>query len=275
MLLGFVKVDLCISCPCQTKPSWRLTKISKLVGASALNCFEWVEVLNALGKLCLWQCLGSWCNIHISLKNNSDLVLMMTVMMRPSRLNVERGASQIRLTGLAYKKRTSDFNGWQMRVFPPNTTIPRWSYRAHLCNHQNKLFPSPQTGAGESRVHPHAHKSGEESDIFLPGQTWSINQLNGSLLPSLPLLMVQTHDTATTKATTQMQNAPKTLQHYHMCIITTTQQTYKNIHDMIDIGKNELYPGQVHWPSKSCLLSYLENAGYKKVISSLEVKLHF
>ena len=224
MLHGFVDIDIWISLGCymdfskmfyvflalcQTKPSWRLTKISKLVGASALNCFEWVEVLNALGKLCLWQCLGSWCNIHISLKNNSDLVFMMTVMMRPSRLNVERGASQIRLTGLAHKKRTSDFNGWQMRVFPPNTTIPRWSYRAHLCNHQNKLCPGPQTGAGESRDHPNAHKSGEKSDISLPGQSWSINQLNGSLLPSLPLLMVQTHDTATTKATTQVQNAPK------------------------------------------------------------------
>ena len=184
-----------------------------------------LEVLSALGQLCLWQCLGSWCNIHISLKNNNDLVLMMTVMMRPSRLNVERGASQIRLTGLAYKKRTSDFNGWQMRVFPPNTTIPRWSYRAHLCNHQNKLCPGPQTGAGESRDYPHAHKSGEKSDIFLPGQPWSINQLNGSLLPSLPLLMVQTHDTATTKATTQMQNAPKTLQHYHMCIVHNHNHT--------------------------------------------------
>ena len=89
-------------------------------------------------------------------------------------------------------------------------------------------------------------KSGEKSDIFLPGQTWSINQLNGSLLPSLPLLMVQTHDTATTKATTQMQNAPKTQQHYHMCITTTTQPTYKSIHDMIVVGKNELYPGQIH-----------------------------
>ena len=54
---------------------------------------------------------GFGCNIHISLKNNSDFVLMMTVMRRSSRLNVERGASQIRLTGLAYKKRTSDFNG--------------------------------------------------------------------------------------------------------------------------------------------------------------------
>ena len=72
---------------------------------------DFEQVLNALGQLCLWQCLGSWCNIHISLKNNNDLVLMMTVMMRPSCLNVERGASQIRLTGLAYKKRTSDFNG--------------------------------------------------------------------------------------------------------------------------------------------------------------------
>ena len=108
-------------------------------------------------------------------------------------------------------------------------------------------------------------KSGEKSDISLPGQSWSINQLNGSLLPSLPLLMVQTHDTATTKATTQMQNAPKTQQHNHMCIITTTQPTYKNIHDMIDVGNNELNPGQVHWPSKSCLLSHLENAAYKKL----------
>ena len=44
---------------------------------------------------------------------------------------------------------------------------------------------------------------------------------------------------------------------------------------MIDVGNNKLNPGQVHWPSKSCLLSYLENAAYKKVISSLEVKLHF
>ena len=109
---------------------------------------------------------GFGCNIHISLKNNSDFVLMMTVMMRPSRLNVERGASQIRLTGLAYKKRTSDFNGWQMRVFPPNTTIPRWSYRAHLCNHQNKLCPGPQTGAGESRDYPSAQEKWRKVRYF-------------------------------------------------------------------------------------------------------------
>ena len=32
---------------------------------------------------------------------------------------------------------------------------------------------------------------------------------------------------------------------------------------MIDVGKIELNPGQVHWPSKSCLLSYLENVAYK------------
>ena len=108
---------------------------------------------------------------------------------------------------------------------------------------------------GTIRMHIKVAKS---QICFLQGQTWSINQLNGSLLPSLPLLMVQTHDTATTKATTQMQNAPKTLQNYHMCIITTTQSTYKNIHDMIDVGKIELNPGQVHWPSKSCLLSYLQ-----------------
>ena len=220
LLLGFVTVLLCISCPLPNKTKLKFDQDFK---ACWSFCFE--QVLNALGQLCLWQCLGSWCNIHISLKNNNDLVLMMTVMMRPSRLNVERGASQIRLTGLAYKKRTSDFNGWQMRVFPPNTTIPRWSYRAHLCNHQNKLCPGPQTGAGESRDYPNAHKSGKKSDIFLPGQPWSINQLNGSLLPSLPLLMVQTHDTATTKATTQMQNAPKTLQHYHMCIVHNHNHT--------------------------------------------------
>ena len=186
------------------KTSWSLTKISKLVEASALNKYLMPWVSCAFGNV--WV---PGATFIFPWKNNSDLVLMMTVMMRPSGLNVERGASQIRLTGLAYKKRTSDFNGWQMRVFPPNTTIPRWSYRAHLCNHQNKLCPGPQTGAGESRGHPNAHKSGEKSGISLPGQTWSINQLNGSLLPSLPLLMVQTHDTATTKATTQMQNAPK------------------------------------------------------------------
>ena len=39
---------------CQTKPSWSLTKISKLLLWT--KGVEWVKVLNALGPLCLWQC---------------------------------------------------------------------------------------------------------------------------------------------------------------------------------------------------------------------------
>ena len=37
---------------CQNKPTCRLTKISKLW----TKLVEWVKVLNALGRLCLWQC---------------------------------------------------------------------------------------------------------------------------------------------------------------------------------------------------------------------------
>ena len=53
LLCGFVKVATWI---CQSL----LTKISKLIEASALNqkkVVEQVKVLNALGPLCLWPCL--------------------------------------------------------------------------------------------------------------------------------------------------------------------------------------------------------------------------
>ena len=55
---------------CQTKPSWRLNKIS--LWAKGV---EWVKVLNALRPLCLWQCLLKmymwiFTNNHINFNSN-------------------------------------------------------------------------------------------------------------------------------------------------------------------------------------------------------------
>ena len=79
LLLGLVKVTtwICWSCYvdlsklfyvfldlCQTRPSWSLTKISKLVEAAALNQRCWMsQSIQSLGPLCLVQFLYfSWGN---------------------------------------------------------------------------------------------------------------------------------------------------------------------------------------------------------------------
>ena len=66
LLYVFVKIVLCLLPFAKQKPSWSLTKISKLVRDSALNVgVEWVKVLNALSPSCLWHCFCIFASLYL------------------------------------------------------------------------------------------------------------------------------------------------------------------------------------------------------------------
>ena len=66
LLHGFVKVVLCISRPFAKQNQaevWpRFQNLLRLLIWNKI--VEWVKVLNALGRLCLWQCLKCQCWHH-------------------------------------------------------------------------------------------------------------------------------------------------------------------------------------------------------------------